>query len=610
MSNIDISAHKEKNERNKEEKFPIQINGTFPKHRHEVLNINGWGFKDSFFTLKNGHLTFTGNRYSMCNIPFKNARQHLLQLFNYDIINYKPHINPIHTEKDYPPSIENQAFVEALKNTNIDYSLDFNDRFFRCHGQSTRDFYILRYSKFQRIPDLVVWPKNHDDVVLIVKLANKHFSVLIPFGGGTNTTLSLNYTKKDSNRFYVSLDTSLMNRILWIDKESMLACIESGITGFDLSRALEKHGFTMGHEPDSIEFSTLGGWVATRSSGMKQQTYGNIEDIVMKITFVTSIGVMEKNFIAPRCSIGPNFDHVVMGSEGTLGVITKVVIKLHKFPSIRRFGSIIFPDFELGIKFMYDVSKFSQKPSNLRLIDNKHFQLGQVLRHNKTFMGDFIDLFKKHSVSIFFQYKMSKVALGTYLIEGEKDDVNAIETKLKKTAWKYWGISAGKKYGERAYLMTLTVCYIRDFFFDMGFLFDSIEPSVSWSKSWSMINAIMNVWKEETGKRNIFNILALRISQIYNNGVCVYFYYGIGPTTEYDQLQIFEELTNILRKAILTTGGNLSHHHGVGKKSSKWYPASVSRVGVDVFNAIKSKVDPKNVFDVGNLVEDKSRAKL
>lgn len=147
-------------------------------------------------------------------------------------------------------------------------------------------------------------------------------------------------------------------------------------------------------------------------------------------------------------------------------------------------------------------------------------------------------------------------------------------------------------------------------FFDMGFLFDSVEPSVSWSKCSSLINAIRCVWNQQMQKRKIFNILALRISQIYNDGVCVYFYYGIGPTSDRDQLETFEELTDILREAIFTAGGSISHHHGVGKKSSKWYPSSVSKVGVEVFHAIKQKLDPLNVFDAGNIVEDKNGAKL
>lgn len=144
----------------------------------------------------------------------------------------------------------------------------------------------------------------------------------------------------------------------------------------------------------------------------------------------------------------------------------------------------------------------------------------------------------------------------------------------------------------------------------MGFLLDSIEPSVSWTKCWGMIQAIKNTWDEELAKRKLFNMLALRISQVYNDGVCVYLYYGIGPTTEKDQLETFEELTDIIRNTIKISGGSLSHHHGIGKKSSKGYAEAVSRTGVDIFRAIKTKLDPNNVFDAGNMLEDKSGAKL
>ena len=384
---------------------------------------------------------------------------HLSELLSYDFATYKPYVNPEHKESDYL-RVENPEFVKDLEEANIDYSLEFDDRFFRCRGQGSRDFYVLRFEKFKRIPDIVVWPKCNKEVEVVVKLANKYLSVIIPFGGGTNITLSLTYAK-ENNRFIISLDTSQMNRILWVDRSSMLACIESGIAGKDLEDALNAKGLTMGHEPDSLEFSTLGGWVATRSSGMKQQTYGNIEGIVSKVKLVTSIGTLEKNYQVPRASIGPDFDHVIMGSEGTLGVITDVVVKVHPKPPVRRCGSIMFPDFESGTNFMYEVSKFRTKPSSLRLVDNDHFQLGQALQQNASIFGEIIDQAKKAAAAVFLRFDMKKVSLATYLIEGEKDDVDAIEDKVKDAAWKHWGVNAGPKYGDRAYLMTFTICYIR-----------------------------------------------------------------------------------------------------------------------------------------------------
>ncbi len=192
----------------------------------------------------------------MCNIPFNSARARLLKLLKIDIKGYQPHTNPVHKESDYPPAIENFELTSELEKAKIEFSTHFEDRFFRCRGQATRDFYVLRYGKFKRIPDLVVWPKSHDEVVKIVELANKFLAVIIPYGGGTNITLSLNYTKRENQRFFISLDTSQMNKILWIDRVSMLACIESGIAGKDLEDALGREGLTMGHEPDSLEFSS------------------------------------------------------------------------------------------------------------------------------------------------------------------------------------------------------------------------------------------------------------------------------------------------------------------------------------------------------------------
>lgn len=144
----------------------------------------------------------------------------------------------------------------------------------------------------------------------------------------------------------------------------------------------------------------------------------------------------------------------------------------------------------------------------------------------------------------------------------------------------------------------------------MGFLADSIEPAVTWTKVWPMMEAIRHTWEGEMQKRKLVNMLAFRISQIYNDGVCVYFYYGIGSTGDRDQMETFEELTAILRKVVKITGGTLSHHHGIGKKSSKGYPDAVSKVGVEIFKSIKERLDPNDVFDVGNLLDDNISAKM
>lgn len=155
----------------------------------------------------------------------------------------------------------------------------------------------------------------------------------------------------------VSLDMSRMNKVVWIDKDNMTACVQAGIRGQDLDKDLKLSGFVCGHEPDSSEFSTMGGWVSTRASGMKKNTYGNIDDIVQSITLVTPKGTYQKKHPWPRMSAGPDFNQAIMGHEGNLGVVTDCIIRIRPLPEVQEYGSIVFPNFELGIQFMEEMSK-------------------------------------------------------------------------------------------------------------------------------------------------------------------------------------------------------------------------------------------------------------
>lgn len=179
------------------------------------------------------------------------------------------------------------------------------------HGATLREVYALRYKKFEKFVDVVVYPGTTKHVEKLVELANKHDVVLIPYGGGTNVTQALLMppdSRSGNTRMIVSLDMSRMSKVLWVDKDNMMACVQAGIRGQDLERDLQLEGVVSGHEPDSSEFSTLGGWISTRASGMKKNTYGNIEDIVQGITFVTSKGVFSRTNHWPRVSAGPDFN--------------------------------------------------------------------------------------------------------------------------------------------------------------------------------------------------------------------------------------------------------------------------------------------------------------
>jgi alkyldihydroxyacetonephosphate synthase len=218
----------------------------------------------------------------------------------------------------------------------------------------------------------------------------------------------------------------------------LTARIQSGITGQELEKQLGAKGFCTGHEPDSMEFSTLGGWIATRASGMKKNQYGNIEDLLVHLTIVTPKGVIQKNCQVPRISNGPDIHHFILGSEGTLGVITDAVLKIRPLAAVVKYGSIVFPEFESGIKFMRDVARQRCAPASIRLIDNEQFQFGQALKtENTSILQGFVDGLKKFYITKLKGFDPKQMCVATLVFEGNKDDVTNNEIKIYSIAKQY-----------------------------------------------------------------------------------------------------------------------------------------------------------------------------
>ncbi len=182
--------------------------------------------------------------------------------------------------------------------------------------------------------DLIVYPESHEEAATLVARAAEHDVCLVPYGGGTSVSAALKLPVTEK-RMIVSVDMRRMDAIEWIDRDNMRASVQAGITGKHLEERLAAEGFTCGHEPDSVELSTLGGWIATNASGMKKNRYGNIEGIVENVTMVTPRGVIEHLMNMPRVSMGVEPRQMTFGSEGNLGLITRAVIRIHKLPEVK-----------------------------------------------------------------------------------------------------------------------------------------------------------------------------------------------------------------------------------------------------------------------------------
>lgn len=194
---------------------------------------------------------------------------------------------------------------------------------------------------------------------------------------------------------------------------------------------------------------------------MKKNVYGNIEDLVVHVKMVTPNGVLEKNCLVPRLSCGPDFNHVVMGSEGSLGVITEVVIKIRPVPECRKYGSIVFPNFELGVRCMREVARNRCQPASIRLMDNDQFKFGLILKPEESYFGLILDGIKKFYITKIKGFDPDQMCVMTLLFEGGEKDVKINEKQIYSIASQFKGVPAGEKNGERGYMLTFVIAYIR-----------------------------------------------------------------------------------------------------------------------------------------------------
>ena len=476
------------------------------------------------------------------------------------------------------------------------------ERLLHSHGQTTSDeVYKVLYSKLDSFIDLVFYIESENEAKKLIELAKKHNVCLIPFGGGTSVSNALKIPKTEK-RMVVSVDTRRMNKIKELDEKNLLATVESGILGIDLEKQLNDRGYTAGHEPDSIEFSTLGGWISTNASGMKKHRYGNIEDIVQNVTLITPNGIINQLKPLTRSSIGVKAQNLVFGSEGNFGIITKATIRIHKKPEASTFESILFHRWEDGVNFMYDVSHSNLIPASSRLMDNSMVRFASALKEEKTGYDKFINSVKNFIVFNVKGFNPKKCVVAIFKMEGSKQEVKYQRNNLKILAKKYNPVFAGAGQGKSGYNLTLAIAYIRDFFMDQNIIGETLESAVPWSDVIKVRKAVTEKLKELHKKHNLPGkfLFGSRLSKVYHSGACMYNTIAMSFKGIEKPEEVFGEIEHELRKTIIDNGGSISHHHGVGKLRKDFISDTISKGSIDLIKDMKSSRDPKNIFGVSN----------
>ena len=576
------------------------VPNALPVEDDSQLAQDAWGFRDTSFTLlDNGSVSLTGQRYALSGLELPSLLPWVSEVMS---VNFRASAIP---RKPFPPAIPasraDDAFMAAL-NAVVSPAAISQDPIVRLrhgHGHTVEEIYALRNDGLSRIPDVVVYPESTEDVEHLVSFAAAHNVCLLPYGGGTNVIDALRCPDSET-RVILSVDMRRMNRILWIDAENHTACVQAGAVGRHLADALGKHGFTMGHEPDSYEFSTLGGWIATHASGMKKNRYGNIEDLLLDVQVVTSNGLVSRTPVVPRDSIGADPRRWIMGSEGRFGIITQAVVKLRRLPEAEQHDAIVFKSFEDGVNFLYDLTRTGKIPASVRLVDNMQFQLSQTLKPGAEGMAAVKRKFEKWFITKAKGFEPSSMVACTLLYEGNRDEVASQQATVKRLASKYSGVHAGAENGAKGYQLTFGIAYIRDFVMGFGVLAESFETTVSWTDVRGLIARVKQRLLDEFAQLGLSSkpFITARVTQLYDSGVCVYFYLGIHHGAAEHPTDVYAILERAARDEILKAGGSLSHHHGIGRLRREFLPRVLSPAALAWSDGIKHAVDPLHLFGV------------
>jgi alkyldihydroxyacetonephosphate synthase len=568
----------------------------------EAESLDVWGFRDTRFEI-NGkdRAIIRGNRYELSGKEMPRLLPWIRETLNIKLDSrdiFRPSYPTIIPEACLSPQ-----FMSGIKEFLSPGQLESDGeiRMRHGHGHTQEEMYAIKYGQLGRIPDLVVYPETEEQVAGLVEAAKKYDVTLIPYGGGTNVTDALRCHAHEK-RMIASVDMTRMNRILWIDKKNQLACIQAGAVGRHIMSELRKYGVTMGHEPDSVEFSTLGGWIATNASGMKKNRYGNIEDIVLDVTVATAAGALERTASSPRESVGMDLRRLMFGSEGTLGIVTSAVVKIFPLPEIQEYGSVLFPTFEDGFAFMYDLFREAAPPASVRLVDNLQFQFGLALKPASTGLGKVKSQLERLFVTKIKGFEPFKMVACTLVFEGSRQEVALQQSDLYRIAARHRGMKAGGENGRRGYQLTYSIAYIRDFLMNYYIIAESFETSVSWTDALRLCENVKRRLHEEYSRRNLPGkpFVTARVTQLYRTGVCIYFYFGFYFKGIANPQDVYLELENIARDEILNSGGSLSHHHGVGKLRRAFLPRIMSPATLSLKRELKKSLDPSDVFGAGN----------
>lgn len=456
------------------------------------------------------------------------------------------------------------------------------------YGKAFRDVVRALDGDFAGAPDLVAYPEGEDDVVRVLAWANEARVAVIPFGGGSSVVGGVEADRGSRARFagVLSLDLCRLNEVLEIDRESRCVRVQGGTYGPALEAQLKPHGYTLRHFPQSFEFSTVGGWIATRAGGHYATLYTHIDDFVESVRMITPKGVMQTRRL-PGNGAGPQEERLVLGSEGAFGVITEAWLRVQDLPRCRARCTVLFETFASGASACRALSQSGLFPANARLIEREEamFMGAGDGQHHVLVLG-----FESAALP---QEEKLRAALAICEAEGGKPRKPSVENQSHA--------APADDTADQWKQAFLRAPYLRDELVRLGFISETFETCTTWANFPAFDAAVRAAAEAALREHCGAGLITCRFTHLYPDGPAPY-YTVVAPSAVGRQLAQWDAIKRAVSGALVAHGGTITHHHAVGKDHRPYYARQNAELSLAMLEAAKRAVDPNGIMNPGTLL--------
>jgi alkyldihydroxyacetonephosphate synthase len=470
-------------------------------------------------------------------------------------------------------------------------------RLMHARGQSFPDWVALRSGHIHAFPDGVATPESSAQICSLLAEAGVHGWQVIPYGGGTSVVGHINPTADGPPVLTISM--ARLNRLLELDETSRLATFEAGVQGPKLEDQLAQHGYTLGHYPQSFELSTLGGWIATRSSGQQSYCYGRIEELFAGGT-IELPGDTLKLPPLPASAAGPDLRQLVLGSEGRLGIISQATVRIRPRPESEKFYGLFFPDWSSGLEAVRSIAQSDLPLSMLRLSNAQETETTLILSG------------KPKLVSLanrglrWLGYPESRCML-IYGLTGSHATVRTGHRGVLALSRRHHGLAAGTFIGHTWLKSRFRTPYLRNTLWELGVAIDTLETALPWSRVLQAAQAIQASIATAAEILNERVLVFAHLSHLYPDGASIYITFLFRRSSDPDQtLELWQAMKAAASQEIVRQGGTISHQHGVGIDHAAYLVAEKSQAGIQLLRSFFQSADPAGILNPGKLLPEQT----